>query len=80
MEKSKNTGPKKGGFEYREPLYYMKLAKREINKIANCGPDDGAHVLVLKKKATKYVQRARAAQAERGWSDDDKRMVLPASQ
>lgn len=45
----------------RDSLYYMKLCRRVLQDIYLCPPTEGKRFLMLKKKAAKYLEQAKAA-------------------
>ena len=49
----------------KNQLWYMRQCKKTMERIMRLGPDDGAIMLRLKKKAEKYLEKAKEFEKNR---------------
>lgn len=53
----------------RNSIYYMKQCRKTLLEITKLGPADGVVFLRLKKRAARYLEKAKEAEArEKGTS------------
>jgi len=66
----------------KDSVYYMKLCRKALMEISVTPPDQGWRFLALKKKAQKYLEKAKdlvaSEKAAKGLTDDQVEKIVKA--